>query len=196
MLAPRDTRIDSGFREIPGGATLVLGPYRYVRSWLGGAIVFGAIALVFLLLMISFPAGTTPSGGSVMLLFLPSILLFAGFGGALAFAAASRMGTWSLAVDEAGLQLIHGNHRPKQFAWSRVARIRYGPVAVQITRSRSELADGLRIELRPRGSRQVDTTRYRMSADDLDRMVALIRSVAERHAIPVETFPMAGRSQR
>lgn len=193
--APRDFVPALGFRETPDGATLGLGTYRWVRAWVVGVAVFAGLALGMLLLMLSFSSGSTPSGENAVLLLLPSILLFAAFAVAIAISVALKAGSWSLAVDESGLRLTRGRHRPRDMAWPQISRIRCGPLAVQVSRYKSDLAEGIWIEMRSRVTRRVDTARFRVLADDLDRMATVIRGIAERHAVPIEPFPMMGRER-
>jgi hypothetical protein len=184
-----------GFQETFGGAGLELGTYRYIRAWIVGVAGFLAVAVFFFLLMIGFQSEAASSGPSLLIAFGVSIGMFTVTAGALATAIALRLGTWSLIVDEVGMHMVRGRHRPRDIPWARITRIHFGPVAVRVSRYQSELAEGLYVELRSRGTVRVDTARFRVAAADLDRIIAVVRDAAARHAVGVEPFPMMGRER-
>ncbi len=185
----------SAIRPTADGPTLDLGTFRWIRSWVIGIVFFSVMAVVFAVWMTLL----LPSLGSMPPAFYlavetPIVLIVALVVG-LAVAVALRAGTWSLTVSESGIRVARGGHTPREIPWARIARIRYGPVAVQVTRYRTDLAEGIWIDVRGRRTRRFDTARYRARAADVEAMAAAIRDMAARHATPVEPFPMMGRDR-
>ena len=100
-------------------------------------------------------------------------------------------------MDEAAVHLLRTRRRARNIPWASVRRIQYGPTAVRLGRYGAKLGDAIRIDS-PRGlaSFFVDTVRFRVPAEDMDRMAAALKDIAGRHGVTAEAFPMAGRESR
>ncbi len=185
----------SAFRPTADGPTLDLGTYRWIRSWVVGIAFFSVTAVAVAVWMTSLLPSVGNMPPAFYLVVAIPIVLTVAIAVGLAVAVALRVGTWSLTVSESGIRVARGGHTPREIPWARISRIRYGPVAVQVTRYRTELAEGLWVDVRGRRTQRFDTARYRVRAADLAAMEAAIRDAAARHATRLEPFPMIGRDR-
>lgn len=182
-------------RTSADGPTLDLGAYRWIRSWLVGIVFFSAIPVFFYLWVSSAVETLGPVTPAFLLAFAMPLAMFVAIPVGLGVAVALRVGTWSLGVSESGIRVTRGRHRPREIPWARITKIRWGPVAVRVSRYRTELAEGIWIDVRGRRTQRFDTARFRVRAADVDAMAAAIRDAAQRHAVAVEPFPMMGRDR-
>lgn len=192
-LAPRGASavVFRGFRETAGGGSLGFGRPRYTA----GALVVGATFLALAPAMAyvsSVAAANGNSGGALG--FEANALLFALLGALVVAVAVLQGGQWVLSADENAVRLQRGHRRERVIPWADVKRIRVGPTAIAMGRRGAQLGDAIRVDAQhvivPVS---VDTVRFKVSADDVDRMAAVLKDIGQRHGVPVEPFPMAGR---
>ncbi len=191
-MAPRGTAESQiGFRESPDGSSLALGRPRYVAAV--AAVAGFLFVLGFVMLYVrSIAAGNGNTGGALGMQL--SGLLFLGLGVAMATAFVLQSGRWLVSVDETGIRLQRSHRRPKNLPWSSVTRIQHGPTPIRLGQYGVRLGDALCIDARHSISPIfLDAVRFRVGADDMDRMALVIKEIASRHGVPVEPFPMAGR---
>lgn len=195
-LAPRTANpaATSGFQENPGGGTLVLGRPRYVKRVAALGATFVALGAFTVYLAVAYGSAMRPGGDLGILL---SGLLFFGFAGVLLVSGFVSWGVWVLGADDQGIRLVRPHRRPKVISWAAVKRIQVGPTAISMGRYGARLGDALRIDARHAGGPVIlDTVRLTVLAEDLDRMATVLKDLGGRHGVPVEAFPMAGRTLR
>ncbi len=186
----------SAFRQTAEGPTIDLGTHRWVPYWLVGFALTAACALGFYLWVNAYVLPTmTPVTRPLLYAFETPVVMFLAFAVSLAAAVALRAGRWSVSASESGIRVARGHRLPREIPWAHMRRIRIGAVAVKVSRYRTDLAEGIWIEVRGGRTVRFDTARYRVRAEDVDAMAAAIRDVAARHGAAVEPFPMMGRDR-
>ncbi len=192
-LAPRGLGApdDAEFREQADGAELALGRPRFIRRGAVGAISFLLLGSLMLLLVALYGSNMNPGGA---LGIASSAVLFFAFAALFVPFVVLNRGLWVLQADERGIRLLRAHRRPRDLAWEEIQWVRYGPMAIATGRNGSRLGDALSVKPRGRGGLLfVDTVRFAVAADDVDRMSAVQKRLGQRHGVPVEPFPMAGR---
>ncbi len=192
-MMPRDAAVGTavGFRAIPGGGALAAGRPRYLPLALAIGVVFVLLGLIALF-GANTAASANPGGGAGLQVFGG---VLAGVGLVILGVGGLQSGGWLLSADDGGVQLSRAYRAPRRLPWADVARVRCGATAIRLGRA-VRLGDALRVD--GQGSRipiSVDTVHFRVSADELDRMAAVVRDLAARHGVPVEPFPTAGRER-
>ena len=194
--APRGTarEIRIGFRETPGGGSLALGHPRY---YLGVGVVAGSLLALGALMgwLSSTAAGDLNPGGPLALRLVA--VTFIGLGCVMLVFVALSSGRWTLNVDEEGVRLERSHRRPKAIPWPSVKRVEYAPTVIQMGRYGAGLGDAIRIDAHyALAPIFLDTVHFRIPADEIDRMAAVLKEFGGRHGARVEPFPMAGRDAR
>ena len=195
-LAPRSTFVDSavGFHETGDGATLVLGRPKYLARVAAVAAAFVFIAVLSFVMSTLAAAQGDPSFASRIIYMVYG---FAALDAVIILALVLQGGRWVLLADGTGVHLVRSRRGPKDLGWPEVRRIQYGPTSIRTGRYGASLGDALRIDSAHSLSPiLLDTVRFRVRADDMDRMAAVLKDLGGRHGVPVEPFPMAGRELR